>query len=324
MILAGDIGGTKTRIARFEREKGRLRQRAEESFLSAEFGGLEEILRRFVARHPEPIERASFGVAGPVRDGRCETTNLPWVIDARDLASVLHLSSAGLINDLEANAHGLAELGPSDLRVLLPGSPDASGHSAIISAGTGLGEAGLFWDGRRHRPFASEGGHADFAPRSEIEEELGGYLRKRFSRVSWERILSGPGLVNIYSFLRDSGRGEEPDWLREEMQRSDPAAVITSVAAQGRSALCAQTLDLFVSLYGAEAGNVGLSYMATAGVYIGGGIAPKIADRLADGAFVRAFVSKGRMRSLLEAMPVKIVLNERTALLGAARHASED
>jgi len=323
MILAGDIGGTRTRLALLERDGGRLRLRAEEAFASGEHAGLEEILRLFRARHAPPVERASFGVAGPVRDGRCQTTNLPWVVEARRLASVLGLAEAGLINDLEANAHGLMELGPEDFTVLNPGDPAAGGHRAMISAGTGLGEAGLFWDGRRHHPMPSEGGHADFAPRTDLEDDLARHLRSRFGRVSWERVVSGPGLVNIYTFLRDRSGGGEPEWLRDRMRRGDPAAAVSAAALEGRSETCAQALDLFVSLYGAEAGNVGLKFMATGGVYVGGGIAPKIVPRLLAGGFVEAFIAKGRMSPLVAAMPVRVVLNERTALLGAARHAGE-
>lgn len=322
MILAGDIGGTNTRIAQFEIEAGRLALRVERSYPSREYAGLEAILRRFVELNPATMECASFGVAGPVRDGRCETTNLPWVVEARRLASILSLPTVGLINDLEANAYGLSELDSDDLHILSAGASPALGNAAIISAGTGLGEAGLFWDGERHHPFATEGGHADFAPRTNLEEELHHYLMDRVDHVSWERVVSGPGLVNIYSFLRDTGRGDEPAWLREELGCEDPAAVISTAALEGKSDLCSDALDLFVSLYGAEAGNLALKVMATGGLYIGGGIAPKIMDRLQGAPFMAAFKSKGRMLPLLETVPVKVVLNDRTALLGAARHAS--
>jgi glucokinase len=330
MILAGDIGGTTTRLALFARDgSGRLQALTETTYSSRAHDSLESILSRFLkaeASRPDgpagPIEAATFGAAGPVRRGRCETTNLPWVIEAATLASILGLPSAGLINDLEANAWGLDELGPSDVLVLSPGAPDAEGNSAIISAGTGLGEAGLLWDGRRHIPFATEGGHADFAPRNELEDDLLRYLRSRFGRVSWERVVSGPGLASLYEFLRDSGRGEEPARMAEEMGRGDPAAVVTSAALEGRSPLASKALDLFVSLYGAEAGNLALKTMATGGVHVGGGIAPRIRERLQTGDFMEAFVAKGRMRTLMESMPVRVVLNPGTALLGAARHAA--
>ncbi len=323
MILAGDIGGTKTRLALYERESGRLKLLAEKTYKSADHPGLEEIVRLFTAEHPQKVEAAGFGVAGPVREGRCETTNLVWVVDAKRLAAGLGLKHATLINDLEANAWGLPELAPSDFAILNDGAARATGNSAIISAGTGLGEAGLFWDGARHRPFGSEGGHASFAPSDDLEVELYRYLRGRFEHVSWERVVAGPGLHNIYGFLRDSGRGEEPEWLRQEMYAGDPPAVISAAGLSGKSPLCSAALDMFVSLYGSEAGNLGLTIMATGGVYVGGGIAPKILERMRGDRFMRAFVSKGRMQPLLEAMPVRVVLNDRTALLGACRCAAD-
>ncbi|MFQ5877453.1 MAG: glucokinase, partial [Acidobacteriota bacterium] len=291
MILAGDIGGTKTCLALFKGRPGSLALVAEETFASREFAGLGAIARRFLSsRGKARVDRACFGVAGPVKEGRSRTTNLPWVVDASRLARELAIPSVIVINDLEASAHGIAELRPSDLAVLARGARGRDGHAAIISAGTGLGEAGLIWDGRRHRPVASEGGHASFAPGSDLEMELLRHLRGRYGHVSWERVLSGPGLHNIYLFLRDTERGAEPAWLAEEVRRGDPAAVISLAALEGRSQLCSDALDLFVGLYGAEAGNLALKMMATAGVYLGGGIAPKILQRLKGQQFLRAFV----------------------------------
>jgi glucokinase len=321
MILAGDIGGTKTRLAFFTTAGERVTSLVEETFPSHHYNGLDEIVRAFVARRQESITHAGFGVAGPVIHGRSETTNLPWVIDAQQLATQLGLASVALINDLEANAYGVALLETEDFVVLNPGAPDVKGNAAIIAAGTGLGEAGFYWDGVRHHPFACEGGHADFAPRNELEAELLRYLLPQFTHVSYERVVSGPGLYNIYQFLRDTGRGEEPDWLTEELRQQDPAATISQAALTGRSALCMQALDLFVSLYGAEAGNLALKVMATGGLYVGGGIAPKIIRKLQDSTFMQAFTAKGRMQPLLEAMPVRVILNDRTVLLGAARYA---
>jgi glucokinase len=244
------------------------------------------------------------------------------VVDSGVVARELALKSVGLINDLEANAWGIAMLEATDFAVLNEGASDASGNAAIISAGTGLGEAGLYWDGRQHRPFATEGGHTDFAPRNHLEMELLDYLLKQFRRVSCERVVSGPGLLNIYHFLRDSGRGEEPPWLAERMRQQDPAAVVSAAGLNGESELCVQALDLFVSIYGAEAGNLALKVMATGGVYLGGGIAPKIVRKLKDPVFLNAFTAKGRMKPLLQAMPVRVILNPKTALLGAARFAT--
>jgi glucokinase len=322
MILAGDIGATKTRLALFASGPARSDSLSERTYASQEYPGLEVIVREFVKAAGAAIESACFGVAGPVKDGRSSTTNLAWVVDARDLARDLRLSRVALLNDLEASAYGLQALRPDELIVLQEGASAAAGNQALIAAGTGLGEAALFWDGRRHRPFATEGGHAGFAPADEIQIELLRYLLTRFAPVSWERVLSGPGLVNVYSFLRDTGRGEEPRWLAQEISAGEPAAVISTTALAGRSALCSEALDLFVALYGSESGNLALKAMAAGGVYIGGGIAPKILARLRGPAFLNAFLSKGRMRPLLEAMPVRVVLNDRLALLGASRYAA--
>jgi len=319
MILAGDVGGTKTRLALFETESpGRLRARDERTYPSREHRDLQEIVARYQREVPAPIERAAFGVAGPVKDGVCVTTNLPWVVEAKSLAALLRLPVAGLLNDLEANAWGLGELGDEDTLTLQAGGTVRAGNSAIIAAGTGLGEAGLFWNGRRHIPFATEGGHADFAPRSTIEDELLIHLRARFGRVSWERVVSGPGLVEIHDFLAGHPAGAVEANLGE-----DRAATISHAALAGTSEVASRALHLFVSMYGAEAGNLALKTLSTAGMYIGGGIAPRIVDRLRTGTFLEAFLDKGRMRPLLEAMPVRVVLNDRTALLGAARQAIE-
>jgi len=324
VILAGDIGATNTRLALFDGTTERSDPIAEQIYASHDYPGLEAIASEFVRAANASITSSCFGVAGPVKDGRSSTTNLAWIVDSRDLARDLRLPFVALLNDLEASAHGLPWLRPDEIVVLQEGAPDAAGHRALIAAGTGLGEAGLYWDGRRHRPFATEGGHASFAPSDEVEIDLLRHLIRRFEQVSWERVLSGPGLVNIYSFLRDSGRGEEPSWLADEISSGEPAAVISTVALAGRSRLCSDALDLFVTLYGAEAGNLALKVMATGGVYVGGGIAPRILPRLRGPAFVKAFVAKGRMRPLLEAIPVRVVLNDSLALLGAARYAASE
>jgi glucokinase len=321
MILAGDIGGTKTHMALFEQQGEHLQVLVEETFVSRDHSSLEEVVSLFLKSHPQKIDRACFGVAGPVRAGRVQTTNLPWVVDIGDLGTKLDIQNASLINDLEANAHGLAYLEPKDFWVLNPGDSEATGNAALISAGTGLGEAGLFWDGKQHFPFASEGGHADFAPSDALQSELLSYLQARVRHVSWEHVLSGPGLQHIYLFLRDSGRGEEPLWLTEKMQSTDPSAAITQAALEKTSPLCEQALQLFVTFYGAEAGNLALKLLATGGLFIGGGIAPKILPALKTGEFMNAFVAKGRLQPVLEKIPVRIVLNDRTALIGAAHYA---
>ncbi|HTY54800.1 MAG TPA: glucokinase [Candidatus Binataceae bacterium] len=322
MILAGDIGGTHARLGLFDVESKRLSQVVESTFPSASHKTFEEIVAEFVAQHKLPVTRACFGIAGPIRKGRAEPVNLPWVVDQRELATVLHLETVYLINDLEANAYGVNGLEPHDFLVLNQGAPEALGNTAVIAAGTGLGEAGLYWDGSYHRPFATEGGHADFAPHNELEIDLLRYLQAAHGHVSWERVVSGPGLSSIYKFLRDTGHGEEPAWLAEAIRAHDASAVISQMAIEGRSPLCEQALDIFVSLYGAEAGNIALKFLAIGGVYIGGGIAPRIIEKLKGPAFMESFTSKGRLKPLLEVMPVRVILNDRAALLGAARCAA--
>jgi glucokinase len=321
MILAGDIGATNSRLAFFSERGGRLGPIADETYASRRHANLQAIVQTFVSAHGLPVDAACFGVAGPVRNGRSEAVNLAWAVDAQELAQALPRRAVCLLNDLEAHAYGIAMLAPEDFVTLNRGAADASGNAAVIAAGTGLGEAGLYWDGRQHRPCAGEGGHTSFAPTDPLQVELLNFLGREFGHVSWERVLSGPGLHNIYRFLRDTGRGEEPDWLTREMQQRDPPAVISQAALAGTSALCRQALDLFVALYGAEAGNVALKLMATAGVYVGGGIAPKIIRKLTDSTFMDAFVAKGRLKPLLEAIPVRIIMNDKAALLGAARFA---
>ena len=322
MILAGDIGGTNARLAFFDVVNGQFRLVSASVFPSREFSGLDQIVTKFVETANVRADAACFGVAGPVRNGKVETSNLPWVIDSARLANELKLKKAMLINDLEANAWGIPILQPEDVVALNQVKGNPVGNQAVISAGTGLGEAGMYWDGTQHQVFACEGGHADFAPRNQIEIDLLRHLQTRFGHVSYERAVSGPGLVNLYQFLRDTGRGEEPHWLTDQVLHSDPAACISKAALEGKCALCEQAVDLFVSLYAAEAGNLALKLMATGGVYLGGGIAPKLLAKLAGPLFMQSFVAKGRMQTLMESMPVRVITNDKTALLGAARCAA--
>jgi glucokinase len=322
MILAGDIGGTNARLAFFDVTNGSVRLVSASVFPSREYAGLDQIVSRFVDTSKLHPDAACFGVAGPVRNGRVEASNLPWVIESKRLADELNLKSAVLINDLEANAWGIAALDSKDVVLLNQVKGTPVGNQAVISAGTGLGEAGMYWDGIKYHIFASEGGHTDFAPRNELEMDLFRYLSGRFGHVSYERIVSGPGLVNVFHFLRDTGRGTEPEWLTEEMSHADPAAAISRAALDGKCALCEQALDLFVSVYAAEAGNLALKLMATGGIYLGGGIAPKMLAKLSGPLFMHAFVGKGRMQPLLESIPVKVITNDKTALMGAARCAA--
>jgi len=320
MILAGDIGGTNARLAYYKVEGGNFVSVREQIYPSREYRGLDEIVVKFVAETGIKPDLASFGIAGPVRQGRVEASNLPWIVDSARLAEELNLESVVLLNDLAAQAWGIRCLGDSDM-VALNRVKASVGNQAVVAAGTGLGEAGLFWDGQRHLVFACEGGHCDFAPRNELEIELLRYLHGRFGHVSYERIVSGPGLVNVFLFLRDSRRGEEPSWLRDEMLAGDPAAAISRAAVSGKSPMAEQALDLWISIYGAEAGNMALKVLALGGVYLGGGIAPKILTKLAGPLFMQAFLGKGRMQPLLESIPVCVITNGNTGLLGAACYA---
>ena len=321
-FLAGDIGGTKTRLAVIEVNGTQVRIEREADYSSRDYARFADLLGDFLA-DAEPSRYAAFGVAGPVRGRVVQTTNLPWHIDADALQRQFGLAHCTLLNDLEATAYGLPALGADDLLTLQAGAPDAGGNAAVIAAGTGLGEAGLFWDGQCHHPFATEGGHASFSPGDELEMSLLRYLQQRYQHISWERVVSGMGLLSLHEFLCLYHRVAAPQWLAEEMQSGDAAAAIASAALSGRDKICIETLDWFVRLYGAEAGNLALKVMSKGGLYLGGGIAPKILPLLQDGAFLDAFLNKGRMRPLLEAMPLKVILNDRAALFGAALRAAQ-
>jgi glucokinase len=323
LILAGDIGGTNARLALFEPGAAGPSLVALETYASQEHGGLREIVRRFRERHRQPVDSAAFGVAGPATEGRVATTNLPWVVDAGELADALGLGSVVLMNDLEALAWSLDLLPPGSFAALQAGRAMPRGARAVLAAGTGLGEAALAWVGDRTVALPSEGGHADFAPRDEREVGLLRWLVARYGRASYERVLSGPGLHDVYLYLRETGQGDEPASLAEELRTGDPAAAISRAALAGRSGLCADALDLFVSVLGAEAGNLALRVLATGGVYLGGGIAPRILPWLRRPPFLAAFLAKGRLRPLLEDTPVRVIVDDRAALTGAARRAVE-
>ncbi len=321
MILAGDVGGTNARLAIYDVERGKPKPLALEVVPTRLYGSFREVAARFMERHATPVERACFGVAGPVKDGRADPPNLAWEFDEERLADELGLEKVHLVNDLVANAYGIAALEEEDFAPLNAGEPLEGGARALISPGTGLGEAGLLRLGGHHRPFPSEGGHTDFAPRDELEIALLQFLLTDLEHVSYESVLSGAGLHRIYQFLRETGRAEEPAWLAGRIRAEDPAAVISTVALEDGSELCVRALDLFVSILGAEAGNLALKVFATGGVFIGGGIAPKILPKLKAPTFMRAFIAKGRMKALLRSIPVHAILNDKTALLGAARYA---
>lgn len=321
MILAGDIGGTHTRLGLFSEAAGSLHLETQKTYPSQEHKGLAEIVSAFLAEQNATTSQAAFGIAGPVINGRVSTPNLPWVIDEASLTRDSGIAHVSLINDLEAHASGIDDLGPADF-VVINGGVQAQGNAALIAAGTGLGEAGLYWDGSARRPFPCEGGHCDFAPRTDLEMALLDYLFKKFGHVSCERVLSGPGIKNIYDFLRDTGREEEPAWLREELTHAaDPVPNISQYGVSGASAICQHALEIFIGIYGAEAGNLALKLMAIGGVFLSGGIAARILPKLTEPIFMQAFTAKGRMQPLLERIPVKVVTNGSVGLIGAARYA---
>ena len=319
MILAGDVGGTKTVLALFDERAVPLALVREAALASRQHAHFEELLRSFLGvRGAGVINAACFGVAGPVVDGHVVTTNLPWQFDEAALAAAIPAGRVRLLNDLEATAHGVLGLAPESLHTLQPGR-GRRGNIAVIAAGTGLGEALLVWDGSHHLVAPSEGGHADFGPRSEIEMDLLRFLRKEFGHVSYERVLSGPGLLNIYRFLRETSGLAEPAWLGERLAAGDPSAAIAAAGLAGEDVECARALEIFVSIYGAEAGNLALKGLAVGGVFVAGGIAPKILPGLGDGLFLKSFRGKGRLADLLADIPVRVVLESRTALFGAAQ-----
>ena len=324
MILAGDVGGTKVALALFDFQNGALHHAAEKRYPAKDYPGLEAIVKEFLGEQQQEgkISAACFGVPGPVRHGVLRLTNLPWVLDSRKLSLDLGIDHLFLINDLEANGYGIPELKADQIFTLSAGDASAAGNRALISAGTGLGEAFLVWNGKRHIPMASEGGHCDFAARNEDEIHLLRHLQKKMGgRVSYERVIAGVGIKSVYDFLRDERKMEEPAWLKERMDTEDPNAVIGELGETGKSEICAKTLDMVVAAYGAEAGNLALKVLATGGMYVGGGIAPKILKKLQDGTFMNAFTDKGRLSDLLVQTPVRVILESRAALMGAAAYA---
>ena len=346
MILAGDIGGTKTHLALFDWNDRRVNAERQRTFHSGDFQSFGEVLSEFltapaelpvdapieedapspetnsIEKEPLKIDAACFGVAGPVIENRVRTTNLPWFIDGHELGKRFEIRTVQLLNDLEATAHGLLVLDLSETAELNAGTPPSAKRAiALVAAGTGLGEAILVWDGARYHPLSSEGGHTDFAPNSDLEIELLRYLRSSFVHVSYERVLSGPGLHAVYEFLRDTKKNE-PTWLAERLKVGDPAPIIAEVGLSKQAEICVQALDLFASIYGAEAGNLALKAMALDGVYLGGGIAPKLLAKLQDGTFMRAFTNKGRYKRLMASIPVRVIMNDRAGLLGAAAKAA--
>lgn len=321
-VLAGDIGGTKTRLGIFEVEGDACRLVEECSYPSREHAGLDEIVVEFAGSGGGECQAACFGIAGPVTGRRMRVTNLPWVVDADELEKRSGISKVALLNDLEAMGWGVSAVHESQFVVLNQGLTDATGNGAVIAAGTGLGEAGIFWDGTQATPFACEGGHTSFSPTNELEDRLAVFLRGMHGRVSWERVLSGPGLADLYRFMVAESGETEAVWFLEAESIGDPVPAVSEAALEGRCEISVRTLETFTRLYGAETGDLALKLMATGGVWVGGGIAPKILPFLEGGAFMEGFLAKGRMRPLVESMPVRVILDDRTALYGAARYAA--
>ncbi len=320
MILAGDIGGTKINLAYFTLKDGKLVPDILKSYASKEHASFAEILRLFQQEVPHTIETAAFGIAGPVVNGRSEATNLPWIVNVREVAPTFGLKTAGLINDLEATAYGILRLEEKDTLVLNAGVPRPQGTIAVIAAGTGLGEGGLVWNRARYQTLPSEGGHTDFAPRNELEMDLLRFLLTKYKRVSYERVVSGMGIVNLYQFFRTRVNYAEPPWLTEQLG-GDAAAAISKAARDGKDEASAKAMELFVSLYGAEAGNLGLKLLSSGGLFIGGGIAPKILPMMQQSTFMDSLTGKGRLSGVVKNMPVSIILNDKIALYGAAHYA---
>jgi len=318
MILAGDIGGTKTNLGLFIQGKRRPLPKVIETFSSQNAPDLEHIIRQFLEIHPASVIHACFGVAGPVVDGKSKTTNLPWNISEDQIKKQFHFQHVRLVNDLTATAMAIPLLNRDEFFPLNQADSIKDQNLALIAPGTGLGKAILIYQNGRYLPVPSEGGHADFAPNSETETELWRYLHQRYGHVSIERVVSGSGLVNIYAWLKDSGRLNEPDWLRQKLKEMDPAKTITEAALANKDGGCVKALNMFVSIFGAVAGNLALTGITTSGVYLGGGIPPKILSKFKEDIFMEAFTNKGRFKGLLEKIPVKVILNDKAALIGAA------
>ncbi|MBI5570408.1 MAG: glucokinase [Desulfomonile tiedjei] len=318
MVLAGDIGGTKTRLGLFSCTERLPQALAIESYSSQVASGLEEMIAHFLSRHDGPISAACFGIAGPVIDGRCKVTNLAWEASEEEIRRQFTWKNVHLINDLSATGLAIPLLDDADLFPLNPAGPEPRGTVGLVAPGTGLGISLLVRQDGRLIPIPSEGGHVDFAPRTEEEFELWRYLRRDRDHVSVEQIVSGPGILAIYSWLKEREEHEEPEWLRDKMELVEPPIAISEAAVQEREPLCVETLNYFVSILGATAGNVALTGMTTGGMYLGGGICPKILPKLQENIFMEAFTDKGRFRDLLSGMAIRVILDDKAALLGAA------
>ena len=318
-VLAGDAGGTKTNLALFKATKKNIELVHEETYHSADYSSFLDILNQYLSAHPDcKPDRLCMGVAGPVFQGKVDLTNLSWRLDSDELSRALKIKYVFLINDLEATAYGLAGLGPDDFITIHEGVGKHEGNMAIMAPGTGLGEAGLYWDGSNYHPFPTEGGHTDFAPRNELDMELYQYLQKKYEIVSCERVVAGPGVYDIYQFLCDVKKRKMADWLKEAFEKNDPSAIISQSALEEKDAACMETMQLFVRYLARECSNLVLKLKATGGLFLGGGIPPKITSILQQNVFYDNFLDCDRMQNLIKKVPVKIILNNQAALLGAA------
>lgn len=320
-VIAADVGGTTTNLSLFDIKDGSLLVQKEETYSTRNFSSFIELLTTFHEKENCKIDSICLGVAGPVINGRAQGTNFPWAIDSKEIEKEFQIPSVFIINDMEANAYGLTALKEEDFYCLQEGS-GISGNAVIISPGTGLGEAGLFWDGSRYFPFPTEGGHCDFSPRNDLDIALWQYLRNELDRISWERVVSGPSIYNIYKFLRQYMDDKEPQWLTDKIRDEDSPAVISSAALQNKDAVCTETLELFLKYLAIEASQLALKTKSMSGVYIGGGILPKILKLVKKDVFIEHFTRVGRLNHLLKEIPIHVVLNDKTALLGAANFAA--
>ena len=323
MLLAGDIGGTKTILALYSQDEGPRNAIAQFTYPSAKYTSLEAVVQEFMAQTRAKIERATFAVAGPVLNGRAQITNLPWVMEESQMCETLGLSSVKLINDLVAVGYGVPELQLEELYTLQEGKPVRGGAIGVVAPGTGLGETFLIWDGKRYRAHPSEGGHTDFGPTTPLQFGLLRYLQERYGHVSYERICAGIGIPNIYSYLKEVGYAKELPAITEQLATATdwtPIIIQAALSPSEPSELCHATMDIFVSVLGAEASNMALKIMATGGLYLGGGIPPRILPLLSGGAFIQSFLDKGRFADILSQTPVHVILNSKTGLLGAASH----
>jgi glucokinase len=340
MILAGDVGGTKTRLAFCQLEDGRITRQQTDTFVSREYSCLEEVVQSFINKYDVSVTKSCFGVPGPVVNGEAKATKLPWHFKEEHISNELNIPTVKLVNDLVATAAAVPHLMPEDLYVLHEGEPpgpatedksqnrnSGSGNGenviGVLAPGTGLGQAYIYTNAGQRYIMASEGGHVDFAPTNEVEVKLFQYLKSKYDHVSYDRVLSGPGLNSIYTFLKDTEFAPEPPELEKRLREEDPGKVITTTGKTGEYELCAEALNIFASLLGAQAGNMVLNLMATGGIYLGGGIPTGIYKKLADGVTVDSYLKKGRLSYLVKKTPLYVILDDHTALLGAAYIASE-